>query len=292
VRRQALTITRGLIVLGFVFCVWSLVLDQPSYSYTRERNPIAIAVAFDLSPSMLAIPDPAFDANVPPRYVRARNILLELFSTLEERRENVLVALIGFTRNAEVLIGWDYSSSQLREIIEFGLSPGLHSSTGTSMEAAVGAVTDLFNLLPADLRETSRKLAILVSDGEDTMPDSFLGYALDDLASASFDIIALQAGLLHTSEGVPRYGQVGEFIGFEAMGGELYTAPSTETMQAIAGAIPERGLYVRAEDPAAIEEILQFTIDGKVDGGYLGNKMFAMLGMFIVVTLLCARVLR
>jgi len=287
-----LTITRVLAVLGLVICAWSVALERPSNSYTRQSNPTAIAVAFDLSPSMLAIPGPAFGQDIPPRYVRARSVLLELFSALQERRENVLVALIGFTRNAEILMGWDNSSSQLSEMIEYGLSPGLFTSTGTSMEAAVGTVVDLFDMLPTDLRDSSRKIAILVSDGEDTMPQSYLGYALEDLASGSFDVIALQTGLLDTSEGVPKYGQVGEFLGFESMGGELYTLPSAEAMSAIANATNEHGLHVRAEDPLAVQRMLEFTVDGNIGGGRLGKQQLAILGMFIVVALLCARVLQ
>ena len=291
-QRQSLTITYALVGLGLALCAWSITLDRPSYSYAPLSDPIAIAVAFDLSPSMLAIPDPAFGPDIPPRYVRGKAALLELFRILQERRENVLVALIGYTKNAEVLMGWDHSASQLREIVEYGLSPGLFTSTGTSMEAAVGTVIDLFEMLPLEMRNNGRRLAIFVSDGEDTLPQSFLGYAIEELASESFDVISLQTGLLNTNEGVPRYGQVGEFLGFEAMGGKLYTIPSAEAMNSIANATTKRGLYVRAEDPGAVEQMLQFTLDGQITGDQLEKSLLAMLGMFAVVTILCARVLQ
>jgi hypothetical protein len=290
--RRPLTITIVLVMMGFGFCAWSLTLERPSHNYTRQSSPIAIAVAFDLSPSMLAIPDPSVAQEIPPRYIRARSVLLELFGALQERRENVLVALIGFTRNAEVLMGWDNNSSQLSEMIEYGLSPGLFTSTGTSMEAAVSGTVEVFEMLPVELRETSRRIAVLVSDGEDTMPHAYLGYALEELASGSFDVIALQTGLLDTSEGVPSYGQVGEFLGFEAMGGELYTVPSAEAMHAMANATSERGLHVRAEDPFAVEQLMDFTVDGRNETAHLGKKQLAILGMFAVVALLCARLLQ
>jgi hypothetical protein len=285
-------ITLVLVGLGFVFCAWSVVLDRPSLSYAHDDTPIAIAVAFDLSPSMLAIPDPAFDGNIQPRYVRARTALLELFRILEERQQNMVVALVAYTKNAEVLMGWDHSASQLREIIEYGLSPGIHTTTGTSMEAAVGTVIDLFRMLPVELRDTSNKLAVFVSDGEDTLPQSFLGYAIEELGSQSFDVVALHTGLLDTNEGVPRYGEVGEFLGFEAMGGKLHTVPDAEAMDAIAHATIGRGLYVRAEDPLAAEKMLQFTVNVQTVDAYLENRAIAILGMFFVVLLLCARVLR
>lgn len=292
VQRRPLVTTIALVLLGFAFCAWSAMLDRPAYSYTPHDGPIAIAVAFDLSPSMLAIPDPIFDPDNTPRYVRARIALLELFRILEERRVNVLVSLIGFTRSAEVLMGWDSSSSQIREIVEYGLSPELFTSSGTSIEAAVDSLVDVFGMLPEDLRETSRRIAILVSDGEDTFPRSFLGYAREEVASASFDVIALQAGLLDTSEGVPRYGQVGEFLGFEPMGGDLYTVPDVEAMSAISSAASERGLYVRAEDPSAVEQMLRFTGGVQIDSGKPDNRTVAIMGLFAVVTLLCARILK
>jgi hypothetical protein len=97
---------------------------------------------------------------------------------------------------------------------------------------------------------------------------------------------------LDTNEGVPRYGEVGEFLGFEAMGGKLHTVPDAEAMDAIAHATIGRGLYVRAEDPLAAEKMLQFTVNVQTVDAYLENRAIAILGMFFVVLLLCARVLR
>jgi hypothetical protein len=288
-RPTALTI--ALFTLGFALCSWSMLPDRPAYSYTPRSNPVAIAIAFDLSPSMLAVPDPLFDRSIQPRYVRAREALLELFRVLQERRINVLVSLVGFTRNAEVLMGWDYNVSQIHEILQYGLSPDLFSSSGTSIEAAVDALVDVFGMLPKEFREASHKIAILASDGEDTLPRSFLGYALEELATNSFDVIALQSGLLDASEGVPRYGQIGEFLGFEVMGGELYTVPDVEAMAAISNATTERGLYVRAEDPAAVERMLQFMGHENIDSKSPDRRLIAALGLFAVVGLFCARVL-
>jgi hypothetical protein len=278
--------------LGLAFCIWSVALDRPAYRYTPVGKPTSIAVAFDLSPSMLAIPDPTFAGQIPPRYIRARKVLLQYFRRLQEQRNNVLVALIGYTKKAEVLMGWDDSPSQLQQFIEFGLSPGLHTTTGTSIESAVESVIELFDMLPVDIRDTDRKVAIFVSDGEDTLPASFIGYAIEELGKQSFDVIALQTGLLDTNEGVPRYGQLGEFLGFETMGGDLYTVPDSNTMSAIANATSGRGLHVRAEDAAAADKILQFTENVRREDAEIESGLIAVLGMFAVVTILCVRVVQ
>lgn len=285
-------ITIGLVMLGFALCIWSVVLDRPDYSFTPQKNPIAIAIAFDLSPSMLAVPDPVFDRRVPARHTRARAMLLELFETLEERRGNVLVSLVGFTREAEILMGWDNSTTQIRDLLEHGLSPDLFTTSGTNIESAVTTLSGVFDMLPDDLQDTSRKIAILVSDGEDTTPRSFFGYALEEVAAGSFDVVALQTGLLDTSEGIPRYGQVGEFLGFQVVGGKTHTLPNVDAMIALSNATTQRGLYVRAEDPAAVEQTLQFTAHEGIDVGNLTGRLAAALGLFAVVALLCARVLQ
>lgn len=291
-RQRPSAITFVLVFLGFATCGWSASLDRPAYSYSRQNSPIAIAVAFDLSPSMLAIPDPVFDRDIAPRHARAKKVIVELFRALEERQENIVVSLIGFARKAEILMGWDNDAAQVSDILEHGLSPEVFTNSGTSIEAAVGKLIDTFSMLPQDLQTNARHIAILVSDGEDTLPSAFLGYALEDLASSSFDVIALQTGLFDSSEGVPRYGQVGEFLGFEAMGGNLYTLPDSETMNLVSGATSQRGLYVRAEDPLAVEKMLQFSIRTRGGDGTPATTLLATLGLFVVVGLLCAGVLK
>ena len=281
-----------LVVCGLALVGGSVLLDRPVYDYAPRTTPVAIAIAFDLSPSMLAIPDPLTHADTEPRYARARETLLAVFRALEERQENIIVTLVGFSKDAEILMGWDYSTVQLREFLAYGLSPDLFASSGTSIEAAVETVIDAFDMLPQDLKETSRKIAIVVSDGEDTTPSEYFGYALEELSSNRFDVIALQSGLLGTSEGVPRYGQVGEFLGFEMMSGNLYSTPNIDAMHAISQASPQRGLYVRAEERDAIEQVLQFTVGGRLRNPKFPGTLFASLSLFGIVALVGARVLQ
>lgn len=291
-RRRPPTYTVLLVVCGLALVGGSVLLDRPVYDYAPRTTPVAIAIAFDLSPSMLAIPDPLTHADTEPRYVRAREALLAFFRALEDRQENIIVSLVGFSKDAEILMGWDYSTVQLREILAYGLSPDFFASSGTNIEAAVETLVDVFDMLPQDVKETSRKIAIIVSDGEDTGPSEYFGYALEELSSNRFDVVALQSGLLGTSEGVPRYGQIGEFLGFEMMSGKLYSTPNVDAMVAISQASPQRGLYVRAEERDAIEKMLQFSVGGRQRHPKFPGTLFASLSLFGIVALVGARVLQ
>ncbi|HEX7072342.1 MAG TPA: hypothetical protein VF190_16125, partial [Rhodothermales bacterium] len=175
--------------------------------------------------------------------------------------------------------------------LEHGLVPGLFTRAGTSVEAAVDELLEVFDRLPQRAAEGTRRVAILVSDGEDTTGRSWLPYTLGRLSSSPVEIIALQAGALEYDEGVPRYGELGEFLGFERMGGALYTVPDAKAMHAVAGAPKRGGLYVRAEDPAAARQILEFLNSSR--SGATDRRMltFTML-LFAVTALLCARILR
>lgn len=276
---------------ALVLALWSVYLERPSYTYTLTENPVAIAIAFDLSPSMLAIPDPAVQAGAVPRFERGREVLTELFQLLGDARENVLVAIVGYTKTSEVIMGWESNLAQIREMLEYVVSPALFTSTGTSMEAGIKGLFQAYDTLPADLRENSRKIAILVSDGEDTLPYSYLDYAMEELEAGPFDIVTLQTGLLDTDEGVPQYGEFGEFLHFQPMGGRYYTVPDVDAMTRIAGVSANRGLYVRAENPDAAEDILAFIGGGEAVDLGMDPLLWVMLGIFFIVAALYALLL-
>jgi hypothetical protein len=147
-------------------------------------------------------------------------------------------------------------------------------------------------MLPESVQEDSRKIAIIVSDGEDTMRASSFDYAKSALEKSSFDTIALQTGLLDKSEGLPVYGSVGEFAGFRSMRGEIFTVPDVGAMTTIANAPAGRGLYVRAESPTAVERMLQFAADGGGTSGTPDAAWLSTFGMFAVVSMLCVVILR
>jgi hypothetical protein len=281
-----------LIAAGLGLCLWSVTLERSEYTFERQSSPIAIAIAFDLSPSMLAIPNPEFDGKHPPRFERGKAVLLKFIRALEERDEPVIVSVVGFTKNASIIMGWDQSTAQVREILDYAVSPDLFGSSGTSIEAAAKSLDGVFAMLPDELRTTSRQLAIIVSDGEDTMRESSFDYAKQDLADSDFDTIALQTGLLDKNEGVPTYGRVGEFTGFRSMSGNTYTVPDFAAMSAIAESSSGRGLHVRAESQTAVDRMLQFTVGGDTGKAAPDAMLLSTFGMFAVVSLLCAVILR
>ena len=280
-----------LIALGLVLIIWLSYDTGPRYSYTLNDEPVAIAIAFDLSPSMLAIPDPSVDPDSETRFERGRAVLYELFSSLEDSEQNYIVSMIGFTEKSNVILGWESNISQVREILEFVISPDLFTSTGTSIEAAINSLANSFGTLPQNLRDKSHKIGILVSDGEDTLPYSYLEYAIEKVEASSFDMISLQTGLLGQDEGVPEYGEFGEFLYFQPMSGKLYTVPDVDTMMSFSQIENHRGLYVRAEAPDAVEQILEFIGSNRIGDAGIDKNVAIILALFIIITLIYARLM-
>lgn len=278
-----------LIVLSLLLTAWSAWLERPSYSYNPETNPVAIAIAFDLSPSMLAIPDPSSGQDLTPRYQRGIDTVLELLGELEDRQIDVLVSMVGFTEKAEVIMGWESNVSQIREMLQYVVSPSLFTSTGTSIEAASKALIQVFNTLPDNLSDDTTRVAVLVSDGEDTSAYSFLDYVMEELQTNRFDMITLQTGLLDQDEGVPTYGEFGEFLNFQPMRGKLYTVPDVDTMMKLADVPDHRGLYVRAESSDAPARMLDFIAHSSAIDTGMDQKLLIILGLFILIGLLYAR---
>ena len=278
-----------LVGLALLLTLWTVWLERPSYIYTPEANPVAISIAFDLSPSMLAIPDPSSNPGFPPRYQRGISVLLELLGELEDRQIDVMVSMIGFTEKAEVIMGWESNISQIREMLQYVLSPDLFTKTGTSVEAATKALIQSFNILPENLKNDATKVAILVSDGEDTSTYSYIDYVVEELEAGDFDIIDLQTGLLDQDEGVPKYGEFGEFLEFQMMRGKMYTVPDVETMRRLVEIPSHRGLYVRAESAGTAGKMLDFIASSSGAGIGMDQKLAVILGLFLIIGVLFAR---
>lgn len=282
----------ALVAAGVAFSLWSAFAGRPSYTFARDSSPVAIAIAFDLSPSMLAVPHPELDGAYPARFERAKSVLVELLRGIEEQRESVIIGILGFTQQADILMGWDQGTVQARDILQFAISPDLLGSSGTSFEAGVKSLNKLFAMLPEEAQANSRKIAIIVSDGEDTMRASSFGYATGDIESGGFDVIALQAGLLDRSEGIAGFDGAGQFTGFKSMGGSVHTVPDAAAMTALATAAAGDGLYVRAEAVDAVQRMLEFTLAGGDRAGTADPALLSTFGMFAVVSLLCAIIIR
>lgn len=278
--------------VGIGLCLWSISLERSALTFERQASPIAIAIAFDLSPSMLAIPHPEFDSSTMPRFERGKTVLMEVFQALEERREPVIVSVIGFTKEGNIIMGWDQDAGQVRDILEYAVSPDLFGSAGTSIEAAAKSLRDVFTMLPEELQASSRRMAIIVSDGEDTMRASSFDYAQEELAEETFDTVALQTGLLDRNEGIPIYGSGGEFVRFRDMSGAVYTVPNAGAMNTIAAATAGRGLHLRAESPTAAQQLLEFAVEVDGNDSVADAALLSTFGMFAVVSMLCAVVIR
>ncbi|NNC77199.1 MAG: VWA domain-containing protein [Woeseiaceae bacterium] len=277
---------------GFFLCYVSLSGERTAYTYHRQENPFAIAIAFDLSPSMLAIPHPSFQEDVAPRYVRGKGVIRDFLRRLDDNGELAYVSIIGFTRQADILMGWDDNPAQVRDIIEYAVAPELLGSSGTSFEAAAKSLDDVFRLLPEHLQANGRKLIIIVSDGEDTMRSSSFAYAEEALALTNTDIIAVQAGLLDHSEGIPILGEYGEFTDFQAIRGTTYTVPDVAAMTSLANASVGRGLYVRAESTDVVQNMLNFATKSRRQTNGADVTLLSTFGMFTVLASLCAAIIR
>src|SRR5690606_27437318 len=112
------------------------------------------------------------------------------------------------------------------------------------------------------------------------------------LEAANYDVISLQTGLLDVSEGVPRFGRIGEFLGFRNFSGREFTVPNVSIMTSIAESASLRGLYIRAENPDTVERMLQFISRKSKRSKILDASFLAVLGMFVVVATLCGRLVK
>lgn len=276
---------------ALVFCLWSVHSQAPALSYEQPSEPIAIAIAFDLSPSMLAIPDPAAVPQADPRYLRGRDALLTMLRSMEARDRAALVCIVGFARSGEVIMGWSRSVAQADEVIRHVLSPEVFGRPGTSMEAAAKSLAEAFDMLPATF-ETARRIAIVVSDGEDTMRGGSLGYAVDLVERAGFDLIALQTGSLDVDEGVPVYDRAGRFTGFERIAQRTVTRPDPAAMRALASAGEARGMHVRAEAADASSRMLEFAYGDGAATRPFDAVLAPTLGMFGAILFLLGWIVR
>jgi hypothetical protein len=234
-------------------------LGQQQRTYApADKPPIVVAIAVDLSLSMLAAPDPRTHPDVKSRLVRVQNALVTLLDRLAASQANVLTGVTAFTARSEIILAWDPNLAPAREVIAYVLAPDILTLPGTDLGAAVEGLLPLFDFLPSAYREKdTRKVAIVVSDGEATVEQVDLPRALDGLRARGVEVVSLQAGLFGVPEGIPSYDDAGGFLGFQDVGGQTYTTPDARAMQMIAGE-GKTGLYVRAEDPQAAAKIYEF----------------------------------
>lgn len=278
-------------LLALVLCALLIIayVDSMEQTYMQDDTPILITLAVDLSLSMDAIPDPREHDSVGSRMERAQRVLLPILNAIEASGANVMLSITGFTVSSEIIAGWDNNLTQAREIIEYVIAPGLLTEPGTDMGVALQGVLPLIDNLPVQYQEgDNRKVLIVVSDGEETVQKGDMITALSDLREKDVDIIALQVGMQEIPEGLPVYDESNQFMGFQDVGGQIYTIPDPETMQLIAGQDSDRGLYVRAETSNATRLISDF-IGLHMSGAESSNPVY--LGAVIALWALCFAIL-
>ena len=84
-------------------------------------------------------------------------------------------------------------------------------------------------------------------------------------------IITLHVGLPDVAEGLAVYDENNAFLGFEEVGGQIFSVPDPELMRQIAGSDSAQGLFVRAESSDATTTITDFV--GLQDNGPVNTTL-------------------
>lgn len=234
-------------------------VERMDRNYVEDDVPVLIAIAIDLSLSMGTKPDPRTHGDIGTRLERAQKILLPILSALDASGARVMISVSGFTGGSETILGWDDNLPQIREVLEYVISPGILTQPGSDLGVALQGVIPIFENLPEEFTtEDSRKYLVVVSDGEQTLERGDPATALADLRARGVDILALQMGLQDVSEGLPVYDEAGSFMGFQDIGGQIFSVGSPETMSMIAGDDPNHGIVVSGETGNAIAQVSNF----------------------------------
>jgi len=258
------TISASLLALLLAVLLLLLYLDRMDRTYLKEEAPILISLAIDVSLSMGVMPDPRDHPQIGIRLDRVKKVLLPILEALEASGAQVMISVVGFTARPEIILGWDDNLSQVREVVEYVIAPGLLTDPGTDMGTMFEGVIPLFENLPSEYQQQGNKqFLIVVSDGEQTLERGDLVTTMGNVRAKGINIIALQAGLPDIPEGLPVYDEIGTFMGFQNVGGQMYSVPDFELMSLLAGNEQDKGLYVRVEESGVASRI----------SDYLGIKM-------------------
>jgi len=276
----------SIFVLLLVFATAGVLacLDSLNRSnYGENQTPILIVMATDLSLSMGAVPDPHSRGKVPTRLKRAKKVVLSILNGIDAAGASMMMGITGFTAKSETILAWDDNISQLDEVINYVLTPGLLTEPGSDLGEALAGAVPLFDNLPQEYRKRdTKKYLILVSDGEETVKKGDISKALGELRTRGVNIIALQAGLFDTPEGLPVYDELGRFQGFDEIAGQIYTVPDAKTMKLVSGNDAGKGLYVRAEDPGAAKKMSRF-MGVKVAADLSSSPLYVALVLLLLV---------
>ena len=225
----------------------------------RGDVPTLIAIAADVSLSMGTLPDPRTASGTGTRLERVQQTLSRVIAELDASTIPVMIGVTAFTSKSETILAWDDNLPQVLEAIEYVLTTGLLTEPGSDLGVALKGVTPLFEILPEAYRDQEQNMfLIVVSDGEQTVEEEDFAAALGELRALGVRIISLHVGIQEIPEGLPVYDDAGNFIGFDEVGGQIYSVPDPEIMSLLAGDGPDMGIFAKAESPDAAETIIDF----------------------------------
>lgn len=256
----------------------------------RGDVPTLIAIAADVSLSMGTLPDPRSEAGVGTRLERTKTTLSHLIAELDASTLPVMIGITAFTSKSETILAWDDNLPQVREAVEYVLSTGLLTEPGSDIGAALNGVAPLFEILPEAYRGQRQNLfVIVVSDGEQTVDEADMATAMANLRELGVRIVSLHVGRQDVPEGLPVYDEAGNFIGFDEVGGQIYSVPDPEIMALLAGNDPANGIYAKAEDADAADRIMDFI--GVPASNVISGPLFVSI-VFLMWALAQAALLR
>ena len=228
--------------------------------------PILLAVAADVSLSMGTMPDPGQHSGIGTRLERVQGVLLPLLANLAAAGRPAMIGVTAFTAKSETILAWDDDLSLAQEIVEFVLSTGLLTEAGSDLGEALAGSQALFENLPEDYRgEEYSKYLLIASDGEQTANGELGEASLAKLRELGVRVIALHVGSDDPPEGLPVFGEDDEFMGFEEIGGQIFSTPDPGIMRLLTGGDDSDGMFASADDDDAAATITDFV--GLQSGG-------------------------
>jgi hypothetical protein len=272
-----------------------LILSVLAFAHRADREllrgdvPTLIAIATDVSLSMGTLPDPRTDPGAGTRLERVQATLSRVIAELDASTMPVMIGVTAFTSKSETILAWDDNLPQVLEAIEYVITTGLLTEPGSDLGAALNGVTPLFEILPEAYRDQEQNMFLIVaSDGEQTVDEANMVSAMADLGELGVRIISLHVGMADEPEGLPVYDEVGNFIGFDEVGGQIYSFPDPEIMTLIAGNDPGHGVFAKAERPGAAEAIMDFIgvpTSNAVSGPLYVGIVILMWGLTLIALL-------
>ncbi|MDF2187007.1 VWA domain-containing protein [Paraflavitalea sp. CAU 1676] len=200
-------------------------LQKPGAMEQVERKGVDVAIALDVSKSMLA------DDIKPNRLERAKQMVLKLMDQLPDDR----VALILFAGRAYMQMPLTTDHSAARMFVQQA-SPDVVPAQGTVITEALRMSASAFNS-----KERKFKSIILITDGEDHDPGSV--QLAQQLAESGVMINTVGIG---SPEGAPIYDPLTNDYKKDQQGNTVITKLNETELQQLASAT--KGVYVRLTD--------------------------------------------